>query len=203
VIAAIVPAAGRSRRMGDGVQKLLLPLAGKAMVAHVVDQLLSALELVVVVTRPGDAAIAAALAGRPVTYAVNPDLDGDMLSSIRTGLRAIPASCTGILVAPADHPHVPATLVRRLIEAFAAAPDRIIVPVHDSRRGHPVIFPVAMRDEVLAQFDGEGLRGLLLAHPAAVVEVKVESPAVVQDIDQPADYERASMVPSSGTPGEG
>jgi molybdenum cofactor cytidylyltransferase len=210
VIGAIVPAAGMSRRMGNGVQKLVLPLAGKPVVAHVVDSLLEALDSsrrpIVVVTRAGDEKIAPALTGRNVSFVVNPQIDGDMLSSIRAGLRALPLECTGILVAPADFPRVTAAIVRRLVAAFTTAPDRIVVPLHNSRRGHPILFPSSMRNEVLSKFDGDGLRGLLQAYPEAVLEVPVSSSGVIEDIDQPIDYERAAggmTIPSSGTPGEG
>jgi molybdenum cofactor cytidylyltransferase len=191
VIAAIVPAAGLSRRMGNGVQKLLLPLGEKPVIAHVVDQLLRVVDVIVVVTRSGDSAIATALADRPIHFAENAQQDGDMLSSIRAGLRALPSTCSGVLVAPADLPNVPACLLRRLIDAFSATPESIIVPVHDSRRGHPILFPADLRSEVLCRFDGLGLRGLLQALPEKVIEVRVESSAVVEDIDEPNDYLRA------------
>jgi molybdenum cofactor cytidylyltransferase len=199
VIAAIVPAAGLSRRMGDGVQKLLLPLAGKAVIAHVVDSLVEAIDpstaAMIIVIRPGDETIAKVLEGRNVSFVVNPQIDGDMLSSIRAGIRVVPFECTGVLVAPADLPHLTAVIVRRLIAAFTAAPDRIVVPVHNARRGHPILFPSSMRDQVMAKFDGEGLRGLLQAYPEMVLEVPVDTPAVVEDIDQPEDYIRANSHP--------
>lgn len=208
MIGVIVLAAGRSRRMGEGVQKLLLPLAGKAIVAHVVDQLLAALDSatseVVVVTPVENKSVTEVLAGRSVIFAANPDPDSDMLGSIRVGLRALSTSCAGVMVAPGDLPQVTPAIVRRLVDAFRASPDLIVVPIHHGRRGHPIVFPAAMRDEVLTRFDGEGLRGLLQAHPAAVLEVPVDSAAIIEDIDQPEDYQRArNVIPSPGTPGEG
>lgn len=229
MICAIVPAAGRSRRMGGsgagsgrgsggggsgssnsgdaggpvlnahpgpgggGVQKLLLPVAGKPLIAHVVDQLLCALPAgsrVIVVTRAGDAGVAGAIAARPVELVANPLPEGDMLSSIRAGIQAAPAGCQGFLVAPGDHPAVPADVVQQMIAAFASAPGKIIVPTSGGRPGHPLLFPAAMKDDVLSQFDGEGLRGLLRLHADAVVKLPVDSPGVLEDIDTPEDYRR-------------
>src|SRR4029453_13829990 len=93
---AIILAAGRSRRMGT--QKLLLPFAGKTLISHVVAQVAGAgiSHIIVVVGLEGGGA--AALADQPVTLAANPDADGDMLSSVRIGLRALPAECDAVLV---------------------------------------------------------------------------------------------------------
>ena len=91
MICAIVLAAGRSQRMGT--QKLVLPFAGSTVVARVVDAFLGAsVDTVVVVIRANDAQVRAALAGHRVIFVENPDLAGDMLSSVRCGLRALPAN---------------------------------------------------------------------------------------------------------------
>ena len=97
-VGAIVLAAGLSRRMGPGVQKLLLPFAGSTVLGHVVAQVSAApVERVVVVvgTDPRVAAAAAPqpLSAPPVSLVTNPNRDGDMLDSARCGLRAMPAGC--------------------------------------------------------------------------------------------------------------
>jgi molybdenum cofactor cytidylyltransferase len=195
MICAIVPAAGRSRRMGGGVQKLLLPLGGTTVIARVVDQLLDALpdsSRVIVITRAGETGVAEALATRPIEIVSNPLPDGDMLSSIRAGIRAAAAGCGAFLIAPGDQPTIPADVIRLMVAAFTDCPDRIIVPSFEGRRGHPILFSSSMATEVLSLFDGEGLRGLLRLHAGAVVELPVTSRGVVDDIDTPDDYTRLS-----------
>src|SRR5438094_2576196 len=98
MICAIVLAAGRSGRMGT--QKLLLPLENKPVVAHVVDALLrSTLEQIVVVTGRDRERLQEALRDRAITFVQNPEPEGEMLGSVRCGLRTLPATCDGVLVA--------------------------------------------------------------------------------------------------------
>lgn len=184
-----------------GTNKLLLPLAGSTVIARVVDACLGApADCVLVVTRSGDRGVRAALDGRAVTFVENPRTDGDMLESVRCGLRALPAAAETVLVCPGDHPTLEATLVGRLLEAFRARRTGILVPVHQGRRGHPLVFAVRYRDELLTMHEGVGLRGLLQSHAADVSEWSVQDGAVLEDLDTPADYlqaRRASGQPAS------
>ncbi len=189
MIAAIVLAAGRSRRMG--AQKLLLPLGGVPMIARVVDAVLAGtVDDVVVVIGPGGERIAAALAGRPVRFIANPNPDGEMLGSVRCGLRALPPKCEAALVVLGDQPGLTAGLIATLVGAFRSSGRGIVVPTHCGRRGHPLLIAARYRDEVLGRHDGVGLRGLLNAHPEDLLEV--ELPRLIEDIDEPSDYARAA-----------
>jgi molybdenum cofactor cytidylyltransferase len=105
MICAVVLAAGRSERMGT--QKLLLPVCGQPLVARVVDELIAGpLQQIIVVVGRDAEQIQSALAGRAVTFVSNPDSQGDMLSSVRCGLRALPALCEAVLVVLGDHPGI-------------------------------------------------------------------------------------------------
>jgi molybdenum cofactor cytidylyltransferase len=189
MICAIILAAGRSRRMG--AQKLLLPLAGKPVIARIVDELqqISSLKLLVVVGRNGKG-IQAALQGRRVGLLRNPDVAGDMLSSLRCGLRALPAGCSAVLVVLGDQPNLTARLVTELIAGRDRSGSGIIVPTHLGRRGHPVLLAACFRDELLGRYDGVGLQGLLQAHPDEVFSVEIQDGAVLRDMDKPEDYQR-------------
>jgi molybdenum cofactor cytidylyltransferase len=186
---AIVLAAGASRRMG--APKMLLPLAGKTVIATVVDRLAeTAIDRTIVVAGAERARIAEALAGRPAEIIENPDPDAGMLSSVRCGLRALPPECRAVLVALGDGPRISPGVVDAMLGALDAGPKGIVVPVHRGRRGHPLLFGIRHRDEVLARHDGVGLRGLLAAHPDDVLELPVDDPAVLADMDAPEDYRR-------------
>ncbi len=80
-------------------------------------------------------------------------------------------------------------MISSLVNAPPAG-DWIIVPVYAGRRGHPMLISPAYAREALTAHDGVGLRGLLLAHPDRVVEVPVDVPGVLEDLDTPADYRR-------------
>jgi molybdenum cofactor cytidylyltransferase len=187
MISAIILAAGRSRRMG--AQKLLLPIAGQPLVARIVEAVLgSVVERVVVVVGSDAEQVRAALGGHAVRFVMNPNPEGEMLSSVRCGLRALPADTSAVLVVLGDQPYLSANVINRLVTAFHTTARGIVAPTHAGRRGHPLLFAAGYRDEILAHYDQVGLRGLLLAHPEDVAEVEVAAAGILEDIDLPEDY---------------
>ena len=187
---AIVPAAGRSRRMGT--QKLLLPFAGTTVIEHVVAQLSAApVRGVFAVVRAADDAVAAAASRAGAMPVANPEPDADMLSSVRWGIRALPPDCDAALVALGDQPTVRTQLVSALIAEFVRHPGSVVVPAHAGRRGHPVLFPSACFPDVLTRYDGIGLKGLLEQHAAPVCELRVDDETILHDVDDPEGYARA------------
>ena len=189
MIAAIVLAAGRSRRMGT--QKLLLPWDQSTVIGHIVGQLLetSVSHVRVVVGRDADR-VTAALADRPVAWVTNPQPQADMLSSVRCALRVLPGECRAALVVLGDQPRITAALVEAMLQAYDASDHEILVPFCRGRRGHPMLFARRYFEEVMTQYEGVGLRGLLQAHGPEVCEWPVSIPAVLTDMDTPRDYQR-------------
>jgi molybdenum cofactor cytidylyltransferase len=189
MICAIVPAAGRSSRMGT--QKLLLEFAGTTVIGHIVDQLLaSRIDSINVVVGHQADRIADELTGRDVSIVANPNPREGMLSSVRCGLEALGPDCNAVLVALGDQPTISATLVDRMIQALAIGGKGIVVPVHDCRRGHPLLFRASYRDEILTHYDDVGLRGLLRGHRDDIIELPADNDTVLSDMDYPDDYDR-------------
>jgi len=193
MICAIVLAAGQSRRMG--VQKLLLPLGSKTVIAHVVDEVLrSTLGAVYVVVGCEATRITEALTGRRVTFVTNPDTEGDMLSSVRCGLQALPPQCKAAMVVLGDQPAITSALIDAMVRAFAETDKGILAPLYGGKRGHPILFSVRYRDEILERYDAVGLRGLLHAHSDDLLELRVANPGVLSDMDRPEDYQRERLL---------
>ncbi len=175
-----------------GAPKLLLPFAGSTVIARVVDAFLGApVERVIVVVRPRDSNLRDTLAARQVSFIENPDPAGDMLSSVRCGLRAVPGDTETVAVSPGDQPSLEPSLVRRILSAYETSGRGILVPVHGGRRGHPLVFSAGYVAELLTRHDGTGLRGLLQTHVEDVLEWRTSDAAVLEDLDTPADYQRA------------
>jgi molybdenum cofactor cytidylyltransferase len=190
MVCAIILAAGKSLRMGT--QKLLLPLAGQTVIGHIADQVIkSPIRQVLVVTSDPSEAIAAALKGKRLSIVINPDRDGDMLSSVRCGLRALP-DCEAVLILLGDQPSIRRELIGDMIHIFETTSASLIVPTYRGRRGHPILFSAKFCDEVQHRYEGTGLRGLLSAHPEQVHEMKVDDESVLADMDLPQDYQRES-----------
>ena len=202
MICAVVLAAGRSVRMGQ--QKLLLPIRGTPMIRRIVDEVRrSSVDSIVVILGADGPRIRDALCNFPfaekvgvrrqcdaLTFISNPNPTGDMLSSVRCGIRALPDACNAVLLVLGDQPGLTVALIEKLIDAFRSSKGAIIVPVHNGKRGHPLLFSARFGQEVLEKYDELGLHALLNNHPAEVVEVETGPEMNLQDLDTPRDYDR-------------
>ena len=185
-IAAVVLAAGQSRRMGN-VNKLLATVDGKPMVSHVVESLAaSQARPLVVVTGHDYAAVEAVLPKQGFTLTHNPDYASGLASSLRRGLAALPDGIDGVLVCLGDMPRLSPGIVDRLIAAFNPVEGRAIcVPTWQGKRGNPVLFARRFFAEMQEIAGDTGARALIGEHAEAVCEVPMDDDAVLLDIDTP------------------
>ncbi len=192
---ALIPAAGRSTRMGR--PKLSLPLGSHTVLDHVLAALREAgVEHTLVVIAPHGAQLGeiatAAGAGVLRLAAETPD----MRATVEHGLRRLeeqfhPSPEDAWLLVPADHPMLHAEVVRRLSESRQLHPQRsIFVPVFEGRRGHPTLFAWEHGAAIFAHPAGQGLNAYVRAQTAQVLEVPVSDPDILCDLDTPEDYER-------------
>lgn len=188
-VAGVIPAAGRSTRMGS--PKPLLDAGGRSFLQRVVGALSGGgCTPVVVVVRDPDgpvAAMARRAGARPVE---NPDPSAGPISSLRTALRSLEEDVEGCAFCPVDHPRIAPQTVKRLLEAFRESGAPVVVPRHGGRRGHPVFFRSGLFPELLEEGLEEGARTVLRRHEADVREVEVQDAGVLVDIDTLSEYRR-------------
>lgn len=191
-LAGVVLAAGRSSRMGS--PKALLDFLGVPFAVRILEAL-EALEVKtrVVVLGPDAPRIQPSLAGHDFLLVENPKPETGPIASLRAALRALePVRPSAVLVWPVDLPHVRVTTVERLLEAYRLKAAPVVVPKFGDRRGHPVIWDSSLFGELLEspQATREGARAVLRAHERETVSVAVDDPAVIDQMNRPADYER-------------
>lgn len=190
MIGAVVLAAGESKRMG--APKLLLPYRGATIIEAVLDAVTaSGADATLVVLGANRTAIRERIRRFPVSVAVNTRFREGMLSSIQTGISALPRRCRAALVVLGDQPALPPSALDALIDAWNEGRKGIVVPVFGGRRGHPLLLDLKYRREIDGLTPDTGLRGLLAAHPEDILEVDVPDGAVLADIDTPDDYRKA------------
>ncbi|MFO0688342.1 MAG: nucleotidyltransferase family protein [Myxococcota bacterium] len=203
-VVAIVLAAGRSARMGSERNKLVEEVGGRPLIAWPVDALRGAgIERIVVVTGFEAERVEAALAGRGCTFVHHAGWAEGMGSSLACGARRIlagPERPEAILVCVGDLPGLRADSVVAVLAAvhdgngrFPA--DRIALPTLAGRRGHPVLFGGDHFDALTPLGGDEGARSILRAHAAHVVEVEVDDPGCLRDVDTPAELAEARAQP--------
>lgn len=181
-------AAGLSRRMGR--TKALLPYAGSTFLRTICERFREAgvADLWVVLGPDSRGAASEVPAEVPRARILdNPAPERGPLSSLRLVLAALPVETPWLMMALVDHPAVRGDTLRAL--AGAAAPDRIVLPTCGGRRGHPVVFGREVFAELRAAPDAEGARAVVRRDPRRVIEVKVEDPGILRDVDTPADFE--------------
>lgn len=183
---AIVPAAGAAERFGGA--KLLASVGSDVLLERTIRSLLDGgVERVVVVLGPDASDIrkgVPALDARGVRVATNRKPERGMLSSIQAGLREI--SGDPILVLPGDMPYVEAATVSTLLREQASR-GGIVSPRFDGKRGHPVVIPGSLRDEILGAADGATLHDVLRAHASDRTDLDVYDRGVIRDVDEPKD----------------
>jgi molybdenum cofactor cytidylyltransferase len=185
-VAALVLAAGSSRRMG-GANKLLQPVGGIAMLRRAVNAALaSRCTSVLVVTGADAGAAQACLAGLEVQFVHNPDHASGMASSLRCGLAALPADADAAVVLLADMPRIDGGHVDRLLAAFDPRQPKIVAPVKDGRRGNPILWPREFFAEMMAVEGDVGAREVLQRHASQVEAVAFDDDAIFADVDTPA-----------------
>ncbi len=157
------------------------------MVARVVDAFLaSKADPVLVVLGHEADRVRAALAGRDVRFVENPAYEEGLGASLRAGIEALEEDVDAALVGLGDMPRVLPAHIDRLIDAFdPAGPGTIVVPVHDRKRGHPVLWSSRHFAEMRKLGGDVGARGLLERHADAVRAVPIDDAAIHLDVDTP------------------
>jgi molybdenum cofactor cytidylyltransferase len=185
MISAIVLAAGLSRRMGRS--KPLLRVGDKTMLQHVVACLSgSGVDEIVVVLGHGAERILPTIAGRGCRVVINRHYRQGMSSSIRRGLTAIDPRSDGVMIVPGDLPFLSPRPVSSLLEAFRRGTHGIVVPAHEGKRGHPVIFGRTYWPQLFKLRGDVGGREVLVRHARDVLQIEVGDDGIVRDIDHPS-----------------
>lgn len=191
---AVIPAAGRSRRLGR--QKLLLEFGGETLIQRLIRQLQTqAIDATYVLVRADDAPLIEEMKRLPVEVETTTTDTLDMRESVQRLLDAINRrqefrSVDGRLLIPADHPIVMPSVLDALWSAWKESPNSIVVPRIQGRRGHPTIFPFAVLSMLREVPEGLGVNQLLRDPRNSVRDVDVSDPSILWDLDTPEDLER-------------
>ena len=189
MIVAVVLSGGESSRMGR--PKALLPIEGERFIERIVGALKqSRAARIIVVLGHNAANLQRHIEQLPVEILVNPDYKKGQLSSLQVAIRQLEsdARCDGVLVHLVDHPFLHGALVDRMIDQFYATKKLIVIPTHQGRRGHPVIFARQLFSELLAAPIDQGAKAVVNAHRQETLELATEEQGVTLDIDTPELY---------------
>ncbi|MCS7009769.1 MAG: nucleotidyltransferase family protein [Anaerolineales bacterium] len=186
-IAAIVLAAGQSKRMG--APKLLLPWGKTTVLGQVLITLQEAgLTRILVVVGAYQEQVRAEALAHGASTVFNPDYaEGEMLSSLQVGLRSLAPETRAALICLGDQPQIRSETIRLLCRAFQNSGSLLVIPTYQHRRGHPWLIARPLWQEALALTRETTPRHLLEKYSDQIQYVLADA-SVLQDLDTPEDY---------------
>jgi len=192
---ALIPAAGKSARMGR--PKLMLPVGERTVLECTLAALRQGgIAQILVVVSPQGAGLAALAEKAGALVLQLAEETAHMQDTVLCGLAWLeehfhPEPGDRWLLLPADHPTLNPEVIRALLDARTAHPEQsIFVPTYAGRRGHPTLIGWPHTPEVRAWPAGVGLNQFFRQKTAVTYELPVSSPDILFDLDTPADYQR-------------
>ena len=185
-LAAIVLAAGKSSRMG--ANKLLLEVGGKRVLDHILSKLNPIPTIVVLGHRPEDIRVLTEDQGATTVH--NPNYEMGMTTSFQAGLRALPDDIDAVFMVLSDTFGFKPELLARMVNGLEEKGEALIVsPIHESKRGHPVLFRREILEEFMELGDNETMKDVVNRHESRHIYVESDIWATI-DLDTPEDLER-------------
>ncbi len=177
--AAIILAAGSSSRMGGGRHKLMLPLDGRPVLAHVIDATFtSQARPIVVVIGHQSAQVRSQIeqytTNKDIVLIENAQFQEGMSSSLRLGIQTLLANgyknkqshntIDSTLILLGDQPLITSRIIDKLITAYRDSGSLIVAPLYNGKRGNPVLFDKSLFPELIEVTGDEGGRTVLKSH---------------------------------------
>lgn len=123
--------------------------------------------------------------------AINPDYTRGQLSTLQECIKITSPYARGYMVTLVDHPFVRKQTYSKIINEFINYGMRdIIIPVYNNRRGHPVIFPASLKDEILNAPLDIGARYVIKKFDSIVRLINMIDEFILADIDRIDDLEK-------------
>lgn len=198
VAAAILLAAGRSSRSGDA-HKLLSVVDGKSVIEHSAEAIAKAgISDTTVITGDMRDEFGKLLSRSDAALVHNVDFALGMGTSIAAGAKLLDHACEFALVYLGDMPFVQPSTIKALITlAKDAAPSSIHIPTFKGKRGHPVLWG-QRHFKALSELKGDvGGREIIRENPEKVVEVAVNDPGILIDLDTPEMLKQFGITPTT------
>ncbi len=186
-IAGLILAGGASRRMGT--PKALLRFRNETFLDRLIRLFSAVASPVIVVLGHQSGEIRAGIQrSSEAIFAVNPDPERGMLSSLQCGLKVLPAGAEAVMFTPVDHPNLQAATLEKLAGLFEIQRGPVIVPTYASEHGHPVCIARAVAQELLALPASSMASDVIHKYVDRTRYIEVDDSAVTTDVDDPEAY---------------
>lgn len=183
-ISAIIPASGLSKRMGS--PKCLLEIKGKSILAWQIDTLEEAgVDEVIVVSHLK----LGSLIGSKATLIDSKGKPQEMIESIRMGIEK-KTKDNSLLILPSDFYLHNVALIRALIKEHQNHSDKIIIPLYQDKKGHPIIIPVSYQHEILHNTFDQGLKSFIYQNEDKVRFLEWDNDEIWNEFNTLEEFEK-------------
>lgn len=187
-IAGVILSAGEGSRMGS-VPKALLTFQGKTFLEIISQKLyLAGINDIYIIIGYYSDIIKSHVSLKKETILINPAPEMGQLSSLHIAIKHMPSEVSAIMVTLVDLPLVTLTTCSNLIKQWSLKPDMIYIPICNGRKGHPVIFPRRIFNELLNTPLENGARAVIHSNQDIVIKCENDDPGIFTDIDTEEDY---------------
>ncbi|MEO1286131.1 MAG: nucleotidyltransferase family protein, partial [Chloroflexota bacterium] len=188
-VGAIVLAAGQASRMGQA--KVLMPWTKQhTIIEHIIHQLNRArINPINVITGWYADEVkqqVKRMGARPVHNRAYKT--GEMVSSLKVGLRAMPKHISAVLIVLGDQPRIQPKVIHDILKAYAEGQGDLIAPSYQMRRGHPILIDRKYWSDFLDLHNYQSPREVINAHADQITYINVTTDSVLRDVDTPEDY---------------
>jgi len=199
MISAIVLAGGTSSRMGSS--KPLLSVGGRPLLDHVLATVRGSQvgDIVVVLGHEAER-VRAAVSFDGARAVVNDAYEQGMSTSIRAGVHAADPKSDGFLIVLGDQPFVSSATLDALIARRHESGAEILIPTYEGRRGNPVLLDRSLSEDVESITGDQGCRAIFGRHLRGILEVPVDDPGILVDLDTPDQVAHAEALIRGGLP---
>jgi CTP:molybdopterin cytidylyltransferase MocA len=196
-IGSIILAAGDSSRMGT--PKALLRLEKRTFLERIVDAHSGISDQICLVLGRHAPQVLSQMEIQDLRVCLNQQPDRGPLSSIQIGLQAL-EQVDAVIVHPVDHPLVSRSTIQRLSQNSRIHPERILIPLFEGRKGHPVLFPRRFFKELFAAPLDQGARWVVRKNRSSVTTFATDDSGILENINIPEDLRRLSIAPPAKSP---
>lgn len=186
---AILLSAGLSSRFGS--PKALAPIFSTTAILHLLKNFTNSQvdEIIIVLGAQADQIKASLLKHKMIKVVYNKDYNFGQTSSFKVGLTHASSQSKALLLIPVDYPFISTATIDLLIKEYDKNPKNILIPTFNGRKGHPPIFPISLKQDLLNLDDTLGVNTILKKNEKVLRFFEVNDPGVVQTFNTPEELE--------------
>ena len=182
--AALIVAAGMSKRMGDF--KPMLSIGSISVAQRVIATFhQSGVDKIVMVTGFNATVLERHLSGNGIIFLRNENYEHtQMFDSVKIGLQYLQDKCDRILFTPVDVPLFTARTAQILLDSGSD----LACPMCEGHQGHPILIANSLIPEIVNDCGKMGLKGAMDRCSVPLTRIDVDDPGTIHDADTPEDF---------------